>query len=796
MPYQPAVLGTARLNNFRLNYLSADLQRVRSTKVGIWLSGVRITGAVGVGSLRISDVLNDAPNSCVFTYYGPTPPQPNQKVSVTLNIDHPVTLFSGTLQTIATSYVGRPSAVAWNCAAIDDTQQANRRRPFGSWANISATTVALQLLASFAPALSTAGIEAGLPPVTVMLDGTEGMSGAFAQLAKLIQGYFKFEDGVAYLFTELTTDPCDPIDVDHPFLNEPPVTSSADVSQLRTRVFGKGHAEPTLVDVLAGETILPINDAVMFDAAGGRALALTQRLAYTGRALGGGGTIIGPGVAPAVSPTLTPVSGAGLCLGTYRGAYTFVTASGESLPSPLGTFTTIAATTLPNPTVPSAPPTLTDSPGHISIGTAPDFNATGPPPQIGDVVEYAYSWSTAADSDDLTRETALSPPSAAITVEQSFYWRDSYGWTVPKMVYCYITGYQVAPTGATWQHGWRRRNGGAWQALQYSGHLIRWSPTEVALLQDNVYADSGITPPTPNPIVPGQTQAKVEGIATGPSGTISRNYYRTSVNGTQLKLQQSIAGNTATTGVQDATPDGSLGAFAPGTDTSGLTQATGQINAGATSLPTTGLSTLPPQGWASLEGGQIIRYTGVSGNSVTGIPTTGSGAIVNTVRFGDHLVAVPQLTGVTGITAAILKGTPVNLWVQRDALAAQASQAVIDSVNGITPADGIYEGEPIVDERRGIPSLTALCDATLIIFATAIQTVRYATRDLKTKSGKPVTVNLASPPIAADLVIQDVQISEIDIAPGLAPRFDVTASTTRFSLDNLIRQLAKTLGGQ
>jgi hypothetical protein len=45
-------------------------------------------------------------------------------------------------------------------------------------------------------------------------------------------------------------------------------------------------------------------------------------------------------------------------------------------------------------------------------------------------------------------------------------------------------------------------------------------------------------------------------------------------------------------------------------------------------------------------------------------------------------------------------------------------------------------------------------------------------------------------------VIQDVQISEIDIAPGLAPRFDVTASTTRFSLDNLIRQLAKTLGGQ
>jgi hypothetical protein len=72
--------------------------------------------------------------------------------------------------------------------------------------------------------------------------------------------------------------------------------------------------------------------------------------------------------------------------------------------------------------------------------------------------------------------------------------------------------------------------------------------------------------------------------------------------------------------------------------------------------------------------------------------------------------------------------------------------------------------------------------------------VRYATRDTKTRSGKPVSIDLVTPAIHEDLVIQEVEISEIDTAPALAPRFTVTASTIRYSLDHLLRQLIKTLG--
>ena len=44
----------------------------------------------------------------------------------------------------------------------------------------------------------------------------------------------------------------------------------------------------------------------------------------------------------------------------------------------------------------------------------------------------------------------------------------------------------------------------------------------------------------------------------------------------------------------------------------------------------------------------------------------------------------------------------------------------------------------LVDTRRGQPSLIARCDAELALFSRPIVTVAYATRDLKTKSGKDV----------------------------------------------------------
>jgi len=124
--------------------------------------------------------------------------------------------------------------------------------------------------------------------------------------------------------------------------------------------------------------------------------------------------------------------------------------------------------------------------------------------------------------------------------------------------------------------------------------------------------------------------------------------------------------------------------------------------------------------------------------------------------------------------------------VQRDDLGAQAQLAAIDH------SDGIIE-HLITDERRGETSLTQLCDADLAQYAQPIQTVPYATRDPKTKSGKPITFNLASPAINATLTIQEVTITEINFAPRLNPRFTVTASSVRFSLEDILRRLGANL---
>lgn len=768
MPLQPAVLGTARLKNFRLHYLSTELVRVRATRVGIWLSGTRIDHQVRVGSLQISDVLNDTPNTCRFLLLETTPPKPNQTLVVTLNSDVPLVLFSGTLQTVAVSYIGKPHTVSWDCAAIDDTALANRRRPFGTWTAISATDLAIVLIQTYAPDLSTAGIEAGLPLVDVILDGSEGISGTFAQLANLIGGFFRFDDGVAYLFTELETDPCDPIDADHPFLHTPPIAASQDVSQLRTRVYGKGHAEATIADVAAGETILPIADAGMFAPIGGEALAITQRLTYTGLDLGGAGGLVGPGVAPSSALVLTAVAGTGLAVGIYQYAYTWVTPAGMTVPGPVSSVQTAGAMAV---VPPSAAPSPSQSEYHYS-------NA-GHTLTPGSTYTYGFTFVTAYG------ETALSPISAGIVADANF----GVNVDVTYQGLSQSNGHE----GILSANYYRSKDGGPFHRFTSASGSFP-SPVYDLYLSDTDIAGNPSPPAVGTAGFPAYCQVAIAGVAIGPPAVTSRIVYRTAVGGSQIKLQQTLVNNTVTTGVQDATPDGSLGGNAPISDTSGVTATNGQITAGATSIPTAGAFARAGGGWIDVPGSDAVRYTGVTGNLLTGIPASGPGALINTIPYGTNVVAVPILTGVTGITAPIARGTPINLWVTRNDAGAQSEQSAIDALNHRVRADGIYEAPIIVDERRGLVSLSALCDATLALFAKPIQTVRYATRDVKSKSGKPVTVNLASPPITADLVIQSVQISEIDIAPGLAPRFEVTASSTRFSLDSLLRKLTKALG--
>jgi hypothetical protein len=151
-----------------------------------------------------------------------------------------------------------------------------------------------------------------------------------------------------------------------------------------------------------------------------------------------------------------------------------------------------------------------------------------------------------------------------------------------------------------------------------------------------------------------------------------------------------------------------------------------------------------------------------------------------------RLGGIPAL-GTGAITRVINVSDPVNLFIQRDDLTAQAEYAARASTAD-HPHDGIVE-HLITDKRRNEPSLTALCDADLDLFSRPIKTVPYACRDVGTKAGKPITFAISSPAIAETLTIQEVTITEIDVSPGLAPRFTATASSVRFSLEDLLRRM-------
>jgi hypothetical protein len=199
------------------------------------------------------------------------------------------------------------------------------------------------------------------------------------------------------------------------------------------------------------------------------------------------------------------------------------------------------------------------------------------------------------------------------------------------------------------------------------------------------------------------------------------------------------------------------------------------------------------------------------------VVTATAGGMVTALAVGSRLMAytgvydpsLPYLTLSAPLTVLIPAGTAVNVWVQRDDVAAQVALSLVED-DGF--GDGIREYRIPDGDYPTIATCLARCDAELALFANPIITVTYSTRDRKTRMGAVVHVDFVpgicdplicdpaicdiadtSNPaaIVADLVIQDVVIDEIDIdgAHVLDPRMTVIASSVRYTFFDLLKQL-------
>jgi IPT/TIG domain-containing protein len=87
-----------------------------------------------------------------------------------------------------------------------------------------------------------------------------------------------------------------------------------------------------------------------------------------------------------------------------------------------------------------------------------------------------------------------------------------------------------------------------------------------------------------------------------------------------------------------------------------------------------------------------------------------------------------------------------------------------------------------------VEACTARGNIDLANFAQPIPTITYSTRDMKTRAGKFITLDLTTMPQAnGSYLIQSVAIDQIHDATGLKPRFTVKASPLRFDFLDMMQ---------
>jgi hypothetical protein len=289
-------------------------------------------------------------------------------------------------------------------------------------------------------------------------------------------------------------------------------------------------------------------------------------------------------------------------------------------------------------------------------------------------------------------------------------------------------------------------------------------------------------------------QVQLSAIPLGAAAVTARRLYRTKAGVSPLQVLVTLADNT-TTAYLDVIADAALGANPPTSDTSTLQQPQGNVLAGSPTLPCASIAAFRPAGGWAVVGSQALRYTGISGNALLGIPPSGPGAILATISYNQTVVAAAMLTGIPAngigvIKYPILKGDPVNLFVQVDDLNAQAAVRV-----QLPGSDGILEDE-IQDGRLSYTEGLARCQARLDLLGAldsdgkvGVLTVSYVCRDINTVAGAMVSVNLGPPlNIRGDFRIQRVSVARFNV-PTLHPTYTAEASSLRFSAEEMLRLL-------
>lgn len=221
---------------------------------------------------------------------------------------------------------------------------------------------------------------------------------------------------------------------------------------------------------------------------------------------------------------------------------------------------------------------------------------------------------------------------------------------------------------------------------------------------------------------------------------------------------------------------------------------TGAVAVGATTIPVSTLTGLPPASGSTQKGvveidGQIIFYTDTTGGgspSLDGIPSSGEGSVLRAIASGTDVV-VPAYVQVDDsapgsefVAQTHKVGDSVKSIRVRNDTTAQTALAALDG------SDGIVEAY-VVDERDDYLRAAARGDAELVMWADPAEHVEYDTRDTNVRAGKTVTLNAAG--LTGSYLIQSVRIRGPVEGTNVFPWRTVQAGSQRYDLYDTLRRV-------
>lgn len=779
-----ARVGIARLNAFRLNvYEPITIVRIDgadpSTGPG---TGLLIEGAT------VQQQLNEQVDTASFRARGWTP-KAGQRIAVyTGDAVTPFQMFGGRILETKRSYLSKSAApnVYTDIQCIDPTWLMGRWKVLGSWTNLSATAIIWDIVSRFTRGVTLNNLQGGLPVIDAITFTNESVPQCLTTVCSQIGAYWFIDyAGDLHVFTVADTTAT-------PITQAAPGPSSdhalaEDLSQVATRIIGLGGGVGATVDVAVGRTEIPValgqGQIAWYPTSGGIVQTAAQRLTYTAvRGDSGKGALLGTGNAPTSKPALVPTVGAGLGTGTYQYAVTNITAAGETMVGPAGS----VQTGLGNPTISAF--TVRASP-YVANPTQYTPNAN-------------IQWRISILYDGGTNST--SPQTGFVNTGNKY---PEVG--VGPLAIDPVTGHQYpswlisrCPARIVQIVFYRTTNGGTtvytWDVMNgVSEGVNGW----LMLTGDVAEADLPFQGGYPAASSGAQNRVTVTMPASPSSSVTQRGLFRTAVNGSALLRLANIP--VATTSYLDTNADSALTTAPPATDTSALRE-DGQILVGATEMLVTDVTPFANDGgatggWVQL-GNLPVRYSGITGSKLTGIPTTGVGSITSVVRYGTEVLVHPRLVGIPAagagaIVTPIRQGDTITLRmeVQDDA----AALALAQRFGSSDLYDGLVE-LVVSDSRFGPTELQANIRATLAERKDPKLTLTYATRDPSNEVGRLVTINLTTPLITGTYRIQRVTFTEIAIAGGarlLQPKRLIEATNKLYTFADILRQLRGREGG-